>query len=178
MTPWFIATEQFTPEDESWNSFIQFSGLTQLKELVSLDSALCPTILPTSKAEYWPHIVTEDHMLNFFLDFDFLIEQIKNIERKNVLCVFRNPQQMPTAPSAANFKFIGYDLLEVNGGSGISALTNCGGFPDVFANAELSEVGLLTDFGRASKVQSLLRSLHPNDPHANCDLWAIFRAAE
>jgi hypothetical protein len=120
--------------------------------------------------------VTEDFMLNFFLDFDFLIEQIKNIERKNVLCVFRNPHQIPAAPSAANFKFVGYDLLEVNGG--ISALTNCGGFPDVFANAELSEVGLLTDFGRASEVQVLLRSLHPNDPHANCDLWAIFRATE
>ena len=105
-----------------------------------------------------------------------MIEQINNIEKKNVLCVFRNPQQIPTASSAANFKFIGYDLVEVNGG--ISALTNCGGFPDVFANAELSEVGLLTEFGRANKVQALLRSLHPNDPHANCDLWAIFRAAE
>jgi hypothetical protein len=176
MTPWFIATEQFTPEDESWNGFIQWSGLTQLKELVSLDSALCPTILPTPKTEYWPHIVNEDYMLNFFLNFDFLIEQIKNIEKKNVLCVFRNPQQMPTAPSAANFKFVGYDLLEVN--VGISALTNCGGFPGVFANAELSEVGLLTDFDRANEVQALLRSLHPNDPHANCDLWAIFRAAK
>ena len=176
MTPWFIATERFTPDDESWNGYIQFSGLTQLKELVSLDSSLCPTILPNIKAEYWPHIVNENFMLNFFLDFDFLIEQINNIEKKNVLCVFRNPQQIPTAPSAANFKFIGYDLVEVNGG--ISALTNCGGFPDVFANAELSEVGLLTEFGRANKVQALLRSLYPNDPHANCDLWAIFRAAE
>jgi hypothetical protein len=178
MTPWFIATEQFTPEDESWNGFIQFSGLTQLKELVSLDSCLCPTILPTPKAEYWPHLVTEDYMLNFFLDFYFLIEQIKNIEKKNVLCVFRNPQQIPTAPSAANFKFVGYDLVEVSGGSGISALTNCGGFPDVFAKSELSEVGLLTNFDHASQVQTLLRSLHPEEAHANCDLWAIFRATE
>jgi hypothetical protein len=176
MIPWFIATQRFTPEDKSWNKYIEWSGLTQLKEVVSLDGSLCPTILPDIKAEYWPHIVNEEFMLNFFLDFDFLIEQIKNIEKKNVLCVFRNPQQMLPAPLAANFKFVGYDLLEVNGG--LSALTNCGGFPDVFANTELSEAGLLTDFGRASQVQALLHSLHPNDPHANCDLWAIFRAAE
>jgi hypothetical protein len=176
MTPWFIATQRFTPEDKSWKKYVEWSGLTQLKELVSLDSSLCPTILPKTKAEYWPHIVNKDFMLDFFLDFDFFIEQIKNVERKNVLCVFRNPQQIPTAPSAANFKFVGYDLLEVNGG--ISALTNCGGFPDVFANTELSEFGLLPELDRAREVQMLLRSLHPNDPHANCDLWAIFRAVE
>jgi hypothetical protein len=176
MIPWFIATQQFTPEDKSWKKYVEWSGLTQLKELISLDSALCPTILPKTKAEYWPHIVNEDFVLNFFLDFDFLIEQIKHIENKNVLCVFRNPRQIPAAPSAANFEFVGCDLLEVNGG--VSALTNCGGFPDVFANAELSEVGLLKDFDRANEVNALLRSLHPNDPHANCDLWAIFRAAE
>ena len=85
MIPWFIATQQFTPEDKSWKKYVEWSGLTQLKELVSLDSSLCPTILPKTRAEYWPYIVNEDFMLNFFLDFDFLIEQINNIEKKNVL---------------------------------------------------------------------------------------------
>jgi hypothetical protein len=95
MTPWFIATERFTPEDETWNGFIQFSGLTQLKELVSLDSSLCPTVLPTTKPEYWPHIVNEDFMLNFFLDFDFLIEQIKNVERKMSYAFFATLSKYP-----------------------------------------------------------------------------------
>jgi len=34
---------------------------------------------------------------------------------------------------------------------------------------------LLTDFARATEVNSKLRSLHPEEPHANCDLWAVFR---
>ncbi len=38
MIPWFIATEQFTPEcGKRWDDYIRWSGLTQLEEVVSLD---------------------------------------------------------------------------------------------------------------------------------------------
>ncbi len=176
MIPWFIATEQFTPKNGApWASYIEWSGLSQLREVVSLDPMLCPSVLPDIRDEYWPHIVNEDFMLHFFLDFDFLIEQIATAAGdKNVLCVFRNPSQEPIAPSVATFEFLGYDLVDVE--SSASALTNCGGFPGVFANSEISEVGLLPEFKRAVEVQALLRSSHPEEPHANCHLWAVFRA--
>ena len=57
----------------------------------------------------------------------------------------------------------------------ISALTNCGGFPNAFSNSELSEVGLLTEFERAVEVQRMLRSCYPDEHHADCHMWAIFR---
>ncbi|HXN48441.1 MAG TPA: hypothetical protein VN893_17465 [Bryobacteraceae bacterium] len=176
MTPWFIATEPFTPADgEKWDKYIEWSGLKQLDEVVSLDGLLCPTLLREIKDEYWPHIVNEDFMLQFFVDFDFLMTQVAEIETKNVLCVFRNPTREPEAPSFADLRFLGYDLVDRD--CCISALTNCGGFPDVFANSELSRVGLLTDFGRAVEVQHKLRSLHPAEHHADCHLWAVFRLA-
>ena len=34
-------------------------------------------------------------MLNYFLDFDYLMAQVAAIEKKNVLCVFRNPVAPP-----------------------------------------------------------------------------------
>jgi hypothetical protein len=74
----------------------------------------------------------------------------------------------------ARFQFLGYDLVDVEDTA--SALTNCGGFPDVFANSELSRFGLLPELARAVEVQRLLRSLHPEEHHANCHVWAIFRA--
>ena len=177
MIPWFIATQPFTPTDgDRWIDYVKWSGLTQLQEVVSLDGMLCPTLLPKITDEYWPHIVQEDFMLNYFLDFDYLMAQVAAIEKKNVLCVFRNPVERPQAPPAAQFRFLGYDLVDVQDTA--SALTNCGGFPDVFANSELSSVGLLSELGRAIEVQSKLRSLHPRDDHANCHVWAIFRAIE
>jgi len=135
-------------------------------ELVSLDGMLCPPLLLDIKDEYWPHIVNEDFMLNYFLDFDFLVEEVAAIEKKNVLCVFRNPVQRPVPPTVADLEFLGYDLVDLENSA--SALSNCGGFPDVFANSELSRVGLLPELERAVAVQAALRSLYPEDHHADC----------
>ena len=176
MTPWFIATEPFGPEcGKKWDTYIAWSRLAQLEEVVSLDGMLCPTVLPEFRDEYWPHVVNESFMLRFFVDYDFLIEQVAKIRRKNILCVFHNPIETPSAPGFADFRFLGYDLVDPQ--CAVSALTNCGGFPEVFDNSELSPVGLLTDLDRAAEVQRRLRSLYPSEHHANCNVWAIFRVA-
>jgi hypothetical protein len=142
--PWFVATERFTPE----------AG---------------------ERWERWPYIVADDFMLPYFRDLDFLLEQLSGMTDLNLLCVGRNPPSAWAPPQGAvQFEFLGYDLVDVEGGA--SALTNCGGFPDVFDNAELSSRGLLTDHARAGEVQSALRTRHPEEPHARCHVWAIARA--
>ena len=156
---------------------MEWSGLIQLEELISLDPILCPTVLPEIKDIYWPHIVNEDFMLNFFLDLDFLTAQVSHIAEKNVLCVFRNPRSHPVMPAGLpHFTFVGYDLVDVMGSA--SALSNCGGFPKVFANSELTPQGLLESHSRAVEIQIRLRELYPAETHANCHAWAIFRSAD
>ncbi len=174
--PAFIATETFGPwEHEKWASYVEWSGLTQLKELVSLDGMLCPTVLGDIKDSYWPNIVNEDFMLQYFTNLDFLLEEVADPAQTNFLCVYRNPTSDPVAPTNTKpFNLLGYDLIETEGS--ISALCNCGGFPDVFLNEELSPHGLILSRKRALEVQSQLRACHPDEHHANCDVWAIFRA--
>ena len=71
MQPWFIATQRLTSRDGvAWEKYVAWSGLKHLDEVVSLDPMLCPTLLPDIKDEYWPHIVNEDFMLNFFVDLE------------------------------------------------------------------------------------------------------------
>lgn len=176
MLPWYIATEPFTSRDgDAWTRYIAWSSLTQLDEVVSLDPMLCPTLLPDIKKEYWPHIVNEDFMLRFFIDLEFLLTQLPSVSERNLLCVYRNPARLPSPPPGpVEFEFVGYDLVDVEGSA--SALTNCGGFPDAFDNGELSSKGLLTSHARACEVQSELRVRHPEEHHANCHVWALFRA--
>lgn len=173
MRPWFIATKKFDALDVGWEKYIAWSGLVQLEEVVSLDDMLCPTVLPEIKPEYWSRIVNEDFLLSFFLDVDFLRAETAGIARKNMLCVFRDPPLHPAAEVPDGFKFAGYDLVEAP--TGVSALTNCGGFPEAFSNAELSEKGLLRSHERAREVQVELRRRYPGEPHAICHAWAIFR---
>lgn len=178
MQPWFIATKRFTPHDrQAWDKYIAWSGLAHLEEVVSLDPMLCPTVLPEIRDDYWPFIVNEDFMLNFFVDLGFLLKQVSNAPERNLLCVYRNPDSPPPSyKGELKFELLGYDLVDVEGGA--SALTNCGGFPDVFANSELSSKGLLTSHARALQVQAELRAKHSRDHHADCHVWAISRAVE
>lgn len=176
MVPWFIVTERFTSRDgEAWDKYVAWSGLGHLDEVVSLDPMLCPTLLPDIKNDYWPHIVNEDFMLTFFVDLQFLLKLVPDFGGSNLLCVYRNPESPPPPyQNSISFELLGYDLVDVEGS--VSALSNCGGFPDVFANAELSSKGLLTSHARALQVQTDLRSKHPEEHHANCHVWAISRA--
>ena len=72
------------------------------------------------------------------------------------------------------FVFRGYDLTD----GSISALVNCSGFDKAFASTDLSEYGLLTDHAQTVRVQQLLRSEYPDEPHATCDVWAVWQMKE
>ena len=172
--PLYIVTERFDPgRGTDWDKYVDWSGLTQLREVVSLDSILCPKVIDGILAEDWEHIVNADFMLDYFTDLEYLIQRAGSLEGRNLLCVYKNPDA-DAKPSDARFALEGYDLVDVMGG--ISALTNCGGFSLAFANSELNQVGLLSTLDRADSVRSALMSNYPAEPHANCDVWAIFRA--
>jgi hypothetical protein len=173
MTPWFIALKTFGPADGAkWVDYVKWSGLRQLEELISLDAILCPTLLPDIKADYWPHIVNEDYRLHFFTDLAFLRRQVSAIDGGRILCVYRNPDAPPVlSAELSGFRLIGYDLVDDKGD--VSALSNCGGWPGILDNLELSSKGLIESHARAVQLRKLLASQHPKEPHARCDVWAI-----
>lgn len=174
MGPLYLVTERFDPDrGTDWDKYVSWSRLSQLREVVSLDAVLCQRVIDEVLPADWPHIVNEDFMLDYFTDLDYLLQRVGSLERRNLLCVYKNPHaQVP--PSDSRFQFEGYDLIDVQGG--ISALTNCGGFPLAFENSELSAVGLLSSLDRAHGVRDGLKTHYPGHAHANCDVWAIFRA--
>ena len=106
MIPWFVATAKFDKTDATWAKYIAWSGLRQLDEVISLDSSLCPTVLPDIKPEYWNHIVNEDSMLHFFTDLDYLRGETAAISRKNLLCVFRNPAAHPSPVNSSAARIV------------------------------------------------------------------------
>lgn len=177
MQPLFIATEPFGPwNDGKWQSYINWSGLTQLDQLVSLDTILCNPVLREIADDYWPHILNENFLLCYFTDLEFMLAQLQENADANILCVFRNPPSQPTAPKTSlPFSFVGYDLVETE--TGVSALTNCGGFPKAFSNDALNKFGLLDTHGEAVKVQAALVENYPDEEHANCEYWAVFIAS-
>src|SRR5688572_31083373 len=105
-------------------------GIGSCFRIVSLDSMLCPRVIETIIDEDWLHIANENFMLDYFVDLDYLLERAGSMKGKNLLCVVRNPEVEPQPPlGPVRFGLLGYDLVDVHGA--VSAITNCGGFPDI-----------------------------------------------
>ncbi|MBY0514850.1 MAG: hypothetical protein K2P78_13165 [Gemmataceae bacterium] len=171
----YSAVRRFDPASgDSWAGFIEWSGLTQLREVVSLDGTLCPTIFRELTDDDWRHNVQEDFKLNLFHDLDHVLGKVAGDDRVGVLALLQNPTEDDVRSFAdPRFAFRGFDLVELQ--TGISALVNCGGFPKAFAPADLSDCGLLTDHATAVGVRKRLREEYPDEHHANCDVWAVWR---
>jgi hypothetical protein len=176
--PLFIATERFDPTDgEAWRKYFEWAKIPSLAEVVSLDCSLCNHLVNEFCDEDWRHIVNADFRLDYFLHLDYLLKRVSDKPRRNILGLYRNPEShVTTPPAAGDFEFVGYDLIEEQ--TQISALTNCGGFPKAFYNEELNSSGLIAQFRRASEVQRLLVENYPEESHADCELYAIWRLNE
>jgi hypothetical protein len=171
----YTAVQRFGPAcGERWHGFIEWSGLKQLREVVSLDLMLCPTVFGELTTEDWQHNVQDDFKITLFHDLDHVLRRVAGDERVNVLALMQNPtEDEPRSFTDARFAFRGFDLVELQ--TGISALVNCGGFGRAFSPTELTDCGLLADHARAMVVQERLRAEYPDEHHADCDVWAIWQ---
>jgi hypothetical protein len=171
----YSAVKRFDPAcGERWRGFIEWSGLTQLREVVSLDGILCPNVIQDLTDEDWQHNVQEDLKITLFHDLDYLVRRAGEDGPLNILALLQNPTEEEVQSfSDRRFVFRGFDLVELQ--TGISALVNCGGFDKAFAASDLSECGLLNAHAQALRVQKLLRQEYPDEHHADCDVWAIWQ---
>jgi len=171
----YSAVKRFDPTaGEAWQSFIQWSGLAQVREVISLDGILCPSTFRELSAEDWQHNVQADFKTHLFSDLEYVLKKVAGDERTNVLALMENPSAEDFA-SFADFRFTfrGFDLTDVQGGN--SALVNCGGFDKAFSKAELSEFGLVTGHQRACDIRQALQDNYFNEQHAICDVWALWQ---
>ncbi len=178
MPVYFVAVRRFGPASgETWREFIEWSGLTHLREVVSLDTILCPSVFEGLTDEDWGHNVQEDFLIGLFHDLDYLLGKLDGHDRANILALMRNPTAAEVGSfTDPQFEFRGFDLVELQ--TGVSALVNCGEFDRAFAATDLSDCGLLTVHAKASDVQHLLRTEYPDEPHADCDVWAIWQITD
>jgi hypothetical protein len=182
MRGYYMATEKYDHTASCWDDFVEWRGLPQLVEVVSMEN------VPAFDAreltpEDWNHVAPRGEIgcggLLCFRQLGPLVECISRLSEDkpiNLLWVCREPIEQPLPPASQSpFEFLGCDLIDDD--TGVSALTNCGGgFPAAFSDAEISELGLIRTLERAKKIQTDLRSEYPTEPHANCSLWAIFRS--
>jgi hypothetical protein len=180
MNFYYTALGAFSKDNDvnnlSWQEYLLWSKLTQLKELVSLDCMLNePLVEPDRKnTEDWNYIVTDNlYETGFFTSLDYVLLKMKPRKRFNLLTVVIEPPEDCKILTLDDFEFVGYDLLDQEYGN--SALTNCGGFDETFLPSDLNHFGLIDDFGKAYDVKCRLLKNNPHEHHAHTNVIAIWR---
>ena len=178
MTLWYTARNHFNKATDGWEKYIEFSGLTQCEEIVSLDCSLNDPAFefdPKNEKdwEYAAMAPENEHNTDCYSSLEYVISKTKDKKEFDLLAVCFEPISSCDNLIVDDFTFIGYDLLDKNHGN--SALANCSGSPDVFANSELNNYGLVNNFLRAKEIQKELFRSCPSEYHSDTNLWAVWR---
>lgn len=164
-----------TGNELNLEKYIEWSKLTHLKELVSLDGLLNRLVFKPDfeSKDDWKYIVNDGKTsILFFNSIDYVLEKIEGLKHFNFLAVIKEPKKEKVNLNA-DFEFVGYDLIEKEGN--ISALTNCGGFDETFSPTDLNQYGLVSNFEKVKIIQTELPKNNPESHHADCYLYEIWR---
>lgn len=174
MTPVFVACQKFDPScGDSWSSYIEWSGFRHIREIVSTDIMLCPSLIDTLIDEDWNFNIHADNRLHFFHDYEYLKRRIGyESSRHNILALTDQPTYTPEPIDG--FVFCGYDILDSD--DSYSILVNCGTFPSIYTADDLNQLGLVDDLDHVTKIAATIRATHPEDHHCcNCRVLGIAR---
>ena len=178
MTFLYTATERYDNSEDtiSWKKYIEFSKLTHLTELVSLDYMLCEKLVEPhyDSGDDWKyiHVVGQDQT-GFYTSLEYVFKRLNKKDKYNLLTVVLEPIEKCEEINVQGYEFMGYDLLDQSFGN--SALTNCGGFDETFLPNDLNNKGLLSDFSKAYEIKKRLLENNPGERHADTNVIAIWR---
>lgn len=180
MNIYFTVREVFDKGNDAdvmaWEEYLQWSKLSHLKELVSVDLSLNEELFEPDrdKEEDWNYIVQDGiYETGFYSSLDYVLQKMQPKERLNLLAVVINPAENCSFVPLDNFEFLGYDLLDQEYTH--SALSNCGGFDETFLPSDLNQFGLISGFEKAYDVQRRLLENNPDEHHADTNVIAIWR---
>ncbi|MBA2329740.1 MAG: hypothetical protein H0V91_08985, partial [Flavisolibacter sp.] len=118
MTFWYTAKNSFDPsygDGSSWKKYIEGSKLTQLKEVVSLDTMLCELTFDPDydNEELYKYIICDQHYVtDLFNSFDYVLKNVQDKSDFNLLALIKEPDQEYKNIDLKDFEFAGYDLLD------------------------------------------------------------------
>ena len=172
----YAARNIYNQENSGWESYIQWSKLSHLNEVAGLDYMLNEDLVEVNreKKEYWDNMyISEAYESGLYKTSEFVLANIKSIEKFNFLAVIIEPFQYCKEIALEDYDFLGYELLDLY--FEISALTNCGGFDETFLPGYINSFGLIDDFDKAYDIANRLYENNPEEDHANTNVIALWR---
>ena len=152
---YYICERLITVNSDNYKKF----GEQQFKEIVSVD-----------KKMFYKRTI-----INYTQASELVIP--KNQQILCVMCMLDDNGDINDSKNAEpvirGFSFCGFDLAD---NWEISVLINCGkGFQKAFTYKDLNKFGLIPNYQLAKEIQEKLMDNYPEEEHAYCALFAVWR---
>lgn len=143
-------------------------------DLVTLDSMLCESVVARNDLDafYRYNVVIDGYGTMFFSNMDFILNHLKCKNDFHFLAICVEPETDCATIQLEGFDFMGYELLDKS--IDVSALSNCGGFPETFSDNDLNQAGLISEYQTACNIQKNLLLNNPNEYHADTYMFAVW----
>jgi len=175
MSEWlYTIRERFTSNPiQRFDDYRGFSGFHHIRELVTLDSMMCPDVVDELRTEDWDYNVQEDFRTELFYDADYLLaRQPLDASKHQLIAVLECPPAHCDVPHG--FTICGHDIMDSYFGN--STLTNCGPIPQAFKPTDVNDFGLIDDRDQAIAIRDKMKVLQPDDDHLGaCEVWLLAR---
>lgn len=156
-----------------FEGYLNFAGLDQREEIITLDGMLCPSIFEIDD-EGWNYLHNNICISDLYSDAAYTSKRMEGRDDANLLAVVLEPQVNKSAKELIqNGKFIGYDIMDVDWG--ISILTNCG-CNKVMGSVGRNNYGLVDDFELTYSLRDENARVYEGESHSDgyvCEIWKI-----
>lgn len=156
-----------------YEGYLKFASLKNIKEIITLDSLLCPEAFKIDD-EGWNYAINEDFMGGFYLNLDYVKKRISGLKDINLIAVIRDPtHHMTVSGKLSNAFFAGYDLMDIH--MDISILTNTGCNQKVIPPRLKNKYGLIDQFEVINKIEKDNERVHKDKPHSEGYIFEIWK---
>jgi hypothetical protein len=171
----YIAVKKLDQDSSiAWKSFLKESQLTFVKDVVTLDSELCPSIVQKLSEEDWKHKAHEFVAHDIFSDLVYLEKRVSHENDVQILAILPNPTPADVGRfSNPGFDFLGYELIDIE--TMVDPILNCSSFRDLIPTSNLNQNALISSYDRGNELQKELLKRFPNNLHSDAVLFAIWR---
>ena len=168
--------KDYNTERISWSRYIEWTKMTHLSELVTLDGGLSEQLVKIdyNKAKDWDNIhFVEQIQTNLFKTLEYVLKSSIPKDKFNLLTVVIRPTHACNKLEVEDYEFVGYELLDKDFCN--SLLTNFGGFDHIFLPTDLNDKGLIDDFSKVYEIKERLLENNPDGHFSDGNVIAVWR---
>jgi len=169
----YIIIKKFGPGDDGWDGYARWAGLQDCRDYYSIDEIHRKSLFQPESVEDWDNCANEDFKTHIITSLDFAKKIMPKFSGGEIVGVIEDPKVLKEKIPSGHV-LMGYDVID--GGGGISLLTDWGGEVDGLKNVKFNAHALVDDVNYAYQLRETLRRDFPCDYHAkNCEVWAVYK---